>query len=171
LKKLGFELLQSTYLTEKMHFAVIRACEWVELILPSIEDKTPENMDYAECASEVLYGLLEQARLFFIRPLRDSIFRIFDKDDFFICNRSTLRYWAQIIDWVVSIDKNNETFSLYLSKVSLANSYFTSQSTENKKRVKSFERICFILYSGGLDKYAMKLKGLLQKIADVIKHA
>jgi len=64
-------------------------------------------MVYAESASEVLYKLLEQARLLFIKPLRASIFRIFDKDDFFICNKNTLIYWAQIIDWVVSSDKNN----------------------------------------------------------------
>lgn len=62
----------------------------------------------------------------FIKPLRTSIIRIFDKDDFFICNKNTLNYWAQIIDWVVSIDKNNETFTEYLSKVSLSSSYFTN---------------------------------------------
>lgn len=64
-------------------------------------------MIYAESASEVLHHLLLQARIVFIKPLRTSIIRIFDKDDFFICNRNTLNYWAQIIDWVVSIDKNN----------------------------------------------------------------
>lgn len=68
-------------------------------------------MIFAESASEVLYNLLEQARIVFIKPLRESIIRIFDKDDFFICNKNTLNYWAKIVDWVVSIDKNNETFT------------------------------------------------------------
>lgn len=94
---------------------------------------------------------------------------IFNKDDFFICNVNTLNYWSKIIDWIVSMDKNSETYYEYLDKVSLSSSYFTSESIENKKRIKSFERICFILYSGQKDKYASKLKPLLLKIADVIK--
>lgn len=85
-------------------------------------------MIFAECASEVLHRLLEEARVYFIKPLRASIFRIFDKDDFFICSKNTLRYWAQIIDWILSYEKNNETFVEYLSKVSLSSSYFGSQS-------------------------------------------
>ena len=133
----------------------------MEIILPVIEDKSNENMIYAESASEVLYYLLEQARIVFIKPLKTSIIRIFDNDDFFFCNKNTLDYWAKIIDWVVTMDKKNETFEEYLEKVSLSSSYFTSESTENKKRIKSFERICFILYSGQLDKYAFKIKGLL----------
>lgn len=82
----------------------------MEIILPVIEDKSNENMIYAESASEVLYYLLEQARIVFIKPLKTSIIRIFDKDDFFICNKNTLDYWAKIIDWVVTMDKKNETF-------------------------------------------------------------
>ena len=83
-------------------------------------------MIFAECASEVLHNLLEKARVLFIKPLRSSILRIFNKDDFFICNETTLKYWSEIIDWVVSIDKYNETFDEYLSKVSLSSSYFAS---------------------------------------------
>lgn len=67
------------------------------------------------------------------------------------------------------MDKYNETFTEYLQKVSLSSSYFTNESVENKKRIKSFERICFILYSGSKDKYSQKIKGLLEKMADVIK--
>lgn len=39
LKKIGYEVIQNTYLPEKAHFGVIRACEWMEIILPTIEDK------------------------------------------------------------------------------------------------------------------------------------
>lgn len=58
LKKIGWEVIQNTYLPEKMHFGVIRACEWMEIILPTTEDKATENMIYAESTSEVLYHLL-----------------------------------------------------------------------------------------------------------------
>lgn len=64
-----------------------------------------------------------------MKPLRLPILNIFNKDDFFICNRQTLNYWAKIIDWIVSLDKNNETFTEYLSLVTLSNSFFTSTST------------------------------------------
>ena len=37
--------------------------------------------------------------------------------------------------------------------------------------MKSFERICFILYAGAKDKYVLKIKGLLGKIAEVLKLA
>ena len=128
-------------------------------------------MTFAECASEVLHDLLDKARVLFIKPLRSSILRVFNKDDFFICNETTLKYWSEIVDWVVSIDKHNETFDEYLGQVSLSSSYFTSESTENKNRIKSFERICFILYSGAKDKYALKIKSLLEKIVGCIMTA
>lgn len=37
---MGLEILQNTYLSEKMHFAVKRGCEWMEILFPSIEDKS-----------------------------------------------------------------------------------------------------------------------------------
>jgi hypothetical protein len=116
-----------------------------------------------------LFDILERARTLFVKPLKARVLEIFNRDDFFICNANTLQYWARIIDWIVSLDKNHETYFEYLGKVSLSSSYFTSESIENKKRVKSFERICFILYSGQKDRYATRLKPLLEKIADVIK--
>lgn len=58
LKRLGLEVLQNTYLPEKTHWVVIRTCEWIDIILPVIEDKSLSNMVFAECASEVLYDLL-----------------------------------------------------------------------------------------------------------------
>jgi hypothetical protein len=53
--------------------------------------------------------------------------------------------------------------------VALSTSYFSSGDGETKKRVKSFERICFILYSGCKDRYALKIKGLLEKISEILK--
>jgi hypothetical protein len=54
------------------------------------------------------------------------VLQIFNKDDFFICNVNTLNYWSKIIDWIVAMDKNYETYFEYLNKVSLSSSYFTS---------------------------------------------
>jgi hypothetical protein len=116
-----------------------------------------------------LHDLLERARILFIRELKQKVLDIFNEDDFFICNANTLRYWANIIDWVVSLDKHSETYLAYLQKVTLHSSYFSSESAENKRRIKSFERICFILYAGCKDRYASRLNVLLAKMVDVIK--
>ena len=49
---------------------------------------------------------------------------------------------------VIENNKDIDIFLEYLSKVSLASSIFTKESSETKKKIKSFERICFILYAG-----------------------
>lgn len=50
-------------------------------------------------------------------------------------------------------------------------SVFKSKATEYKTRIRSFERVCFIIYSGDVDKYMTKkkIKSLLEKIRNVIK--
>jgi len=60
----------------------------------------------------------------------------------------------------------------YLEKVSLSGgiNLFTKQSSENKKRIKSFHRICFLIYAGKKDQYMHKLHTLMNKISDVIKN-
>jgi hypothetical protein len=55
--------------------------------------------------------------------------------------------------------------------VSLVSSIFSSFNLETKKKIKSFERICFILYSGDKDKYNDKAHLLIDKIIEVIKNA
>ena len=47
LKKLGLEVLQNTYAPEKTHWVVRRTVEWLDLILPVIEDKLPMNFSMA----------------------------------------------------------------------------------------------------------------------------
>jgi len=42
---------------------------------------------------------------------------------------------------------------------------------ETKKKIKSFERICFIPYSGDKDEYNDKAHLLIDKIIEVIKNA
>lgn len=55
--------------------------------------------------------------------------------------------------------------------MSLVSSIFSSYNLETKKKIKSFERICFILYAGKKDKYNDKAHLLIDKIIDVIKNA
>jgi hypothetical protein len=55
--------------------------------------------------------------------------------------------------------------------VSLSSSFFGSYTIETKKKIKSFERICFILYAGRKDKYTERANLLIDKISEVIKHS
>lgn len=55
--------------------------------------------------------------------------------------------------------------------MSLASSLFSSYTFETKKKIKSFERICFILYAGKKDKYNDKAHHLIDKIIEVIKNS
>jgi len=107
---LGLELIQNTYLPEKNQWIIRRTKEWIDITLPVIENKDPENMVFAESASEVLHDLLDKARSFFLKSLKPDLLKIFNKDDFFICNVNTLKYWMHIIDWVSTADKTYETF-------------------------------------------------------------
>lgn len=124
---------------------------------------------FAESASEVIHDLLDKARSFFLKSMKADLLKIFNKDDFFMCNVNTLKYWMKIIDWVATNDKTFATFREYLDLVALSTSFFSNQDADNKKRVKSFERICFLLYSGSKDLYSKELKTLLPKIAEILK--
>jgi len=60
-------LIQNTYLPEKAHWIIRRTCDWMEIVLGVIKDKSSGNQIFAECASEVLHDLLDRARILFIR--------------------------------------------------------------------------------------------------------
>lgn len=82
-----------------------------------------------------------------------------------------MQSWAKIIELLIDNNKDHDIFQEYLEKVSLASSLFSSYTFETKKKIKSFERICFILYSGKKDKYNEKAHQLIDKIIEVIKNA
>ena len=46
---------------------------------------------------------------------------------------------------------------------------FLSKNTETLKKIKGFERVCFIIYSGPVDKYISKINILIDAILDSIK--
>lgn len=72
---------------------------------------------------------------------------------------------------IIDENKDHDIFTEYLEKVSLASSIFSSYTIETKKKIKSFERICFILFSGKRDKYIDKTHLLIDKIIEVIKNS
>ena len=46
---------------------------------------------------------------------------------------------------------------------------FASKDAETKRKINGFERICFIIYSGDINKYQKNLGTLLEKMSEVIK--
>lgn len=80
-----------------------------------------------------------------------------------------MRLWSQIIENYLS-EINPEILSNYLEKVNFS-SLFSTKNTENKLRIKSFQRICFIIFSGKKEKFIdkEKLKVFLVKIKEVLK--
>lgn len=171
IKRIALDLLQNTYAPEKAERIVSRTREFMEPLFPVIEDKSEKNSLFLECASELLHSLLEKAPNLLIKEFKKSILDIFNKDNFFSQSKHTLKYWTKIIDKVVGCDKYTDLFGEYLSKITLSGSFFSKESTINNTRVKSFKRVCFIIFSGGQDQYTSKLKLLLDKISEVIKNA
>ena len=80
-----------------------------------------------ESCSELIGSFLEKAPSVFIKDFKRNILETFNKDNFFSCNKTTLRYWGKIIDWVITHDKNSDLFTEYLEKVGLSAGFFAKE--------------------------------------------
>lgn len=132
--------------------------------------KSNRNFMYAECASEVISCLFsKQGNKYMVRDLKREVFDVYNMDEFFRCTPNTLKSWAKIIDLTLTYSKE-DILETYLHKVNFS-SLFARRDVETKTRIKSFERVCFIIFSGEVDKYMTKtkIKALLEQIKDVIK--
>lgn len=50
----------------------------MEIIFPVMENKSPENQCFLECASELLYTQLETSRSFLIKEYKFNILAVFN---------------------------------------------------------------------------------------------
>ncbi|EGR29985.1 n-terminal domain protein [Ichthyophthirius multifiliis] len=170
-KYLGLEVLQNCYSAERTDRIIVRVLEFMEDIFLVIENKALTNTIYMESASELLYMLLDKCPILLTKDMKKHILSIFNKDNFFSCSKENLKYWGKIINWLIQYDKMHDLFTEYLSKVTLISSFFSKEQNENKKRIKAFKRVCFIVFAGEKDKYATKIQQLLDKISEVIKNS
>lgn len=106
---------------------------------------------------------------YFVVEFKNEIFDVFQSDEFFNSQIGTLKIWSQIIEKYLS-EINPDILNNYLEKINFS-SMFSSRNTENKLRIKSFQRICFIIFSGNKEKFIdkEKLKIFLVKIKEVLK--
>lgn len=121
-----------------------------------------------EQTSELIFKLLVENPTFLIE-FKHEILEIFEGDEFFNCSIETLKIWSKILDRFLSENKL-DLLDKYFEQVNFS-SLFRTRMTENKLRIKSFQRICFILFSGEREKYInkKKLKLFLEKIREVLK--
>ena len=82
---------------------------------------------------------------------------------------STLKLWSKIIDRFLAATKL-DILRDYLLNVNFS-SYLRSKAHELRKRIKSFQRICFIVHSGRKEQYLdqLTLKQLFRKIKEVLQ--
>ncbi|CAK55597.1 unnamed protein product (macronuclear) [Paramecium tetraurelia] len=169
LKNVALELLQNSYAVEKTERVVLRCKEMMDILYPLLENRSQYNQIYVQMISEMLYFQLDKARQVLLKVYKDSILNIFNKEDFFIQSKHTLKYWTKIINWVVQYGRS-DLFTQYLEQVAQQSSFFFSrEGEENKRRIRTFERICFLIFSGERDRYTKKLDLLIEKISEVIK--
>ncbi|KAM3142079.1 hypothetical protein pb186bvf_005733 [Paramecium bursaria] len=169
IKKLAQITLKNTYEASRMERITEIIKEFMSNIFPLMEDKTKPLI--VEGSSELLKYLLKKSKEPLANEFRKQILDIFYSVDFFRCQRRTLQYWKNIIDWIA--DKgdllqeqlgNNQNFLVQ----GLSN-LFQSKSAEIYKKINGFARICFIIYSGGVDKYTQKITNLIDSILIMIK--
>ena len=106
----------------------------------------------------------------FLAEFRQDLLDIFDGDEFFKCDVKTLKMWSIVIDRVLDSSKNTAIVDFYIKNIDFKG-VFVFKSTENRKRMKCFLRICFIIFAGEEGKYMDKknLKMLLEKIKNLLK--
>jgi len=169
LQRIALNLMQNTYAADKNDRIAKRTNEFMASIFPVLENKSTENQPFVECASELLEKLVVGTNAIVVNYLKKPILDIFSGDDFFKCSRKALRHWSRIIDAVMQHDKG-DLFIEFLTKAASFSLLF-NRDADTKQKIKSFERICFVIYSGDRDRYQGKLMFLLEKMGEVIKNA
>ncbi|KRW99885.1 hypothetical protein PPERSA_12561 [Pseudocohnilembus persalinus] len=163
LQNISLHLLQNIYDTNSRVTQIVK--DFLVAIMPLIDDRNPQNKYLTESACEFLHSLLTISRDTLINDLKKSVSDIFMKNEFFKCTKLTLRYWTDIIN--MTIEKGDILADL-LQNNNVFTKLFTFSSSEYQKKIKNFERICFIIYSGKKDQYKSQLKILIDSMSVVI---
>lgn len=141
----------------------------MDKIFTLLQVRNEESHKTVEFISSLIHSQFKELGKLLIGEFERSILDIFENDDFFVCTKKTLGYWMDIIRYTVAQSKQ-DVLSMYLNKV-VFSSYWSSEDYKNKTRIKSFSRVCFIIFSGEPETFMTKdkIKGLLDKIKEVIK--
>lgn len=146
---------------------IVRVRPLIDKLLNILKSRKDNTLIIQEI-SEILLFLSSNRS--FLGDFKQDLLDIFDSDEFFKCDVKTLKMWSRIIDRVLDFSKNNAIVEYYMKNIDFKG-VFVFRDTENKKRMKCFLRICFIIYSGETEKYIDKktLKTLLEKIKNLLR--
>jgi len=80
-----------------------------------------------------------------------------------------LNIWEQIINKFLEFNKS-DILNKHFATINFS-SLFYSKSSENKLKIKAFQRICFIIFCGDKEQFVNKekLKVFLSKLREVLK--
>lgn len=175
LKKITNKLFKGTYGANKLDRVSTRVYNLLYKLFAFMEtllaNKSDMNSLLYEEIIEYVYIFLEEGRNFLMDNLKKMIQNFFDSDLFFECPPKALNMWSKIINWHVLFSKE-VILDTYMSNINFS-SLFSSKTTAAKVRFKSFQRLCFILYSGEKDKFLTqkRLKILLEAIRDALRQS
>ena len=124
----------------------MRIKTYMDKILTLLDIRNEENKKTVEFVSSLIYSQFKELGRVVIGDFEQAILNAFDNDDFFVCTKKTLEYWTNIIQFTVG-EAKEDILAKYLNKV-VFSSYWSSEDQKNKTRIKSFTRVCFIIFSG-----------------------
>ncbi|KAL4485808.1 hypothetical protein ABPG72_012348 [Tetrahymena utriculariae] len=166
LKSLLYEVLQNCFDSQQKILQTAKDILGMVISKAFSEKKNSNHqLILVECASDLCNRLLTQSPDFIMKEFRKNLLEIFTSNDFFKCNIRILNYWRSIINW---LDESGNLFTEFFERESFFQSLL-SKSEETNLKIRKFQRICFIIYSGRQDKYHKQLTLLLENIGDVIK--
>jgi hypothetical protein len=146
LEKLSVPLMKNCYAANRMDRMTMRIRIYMDKIFTLLDIRNEETKDVVQFVSGLIHSQYKELGRIVIGEYETSILQAFDNDDFFICTKKTLAYWMEIIQLTVSHAKE-DILARYLSKVTFT-TFWSSEDSKNKTRIKSFSRACFIIFSG-----------------------
>ncbi|EAR92823.2 dopey, amine-terminal domain protein (macronuclear) [Tetrahymena thermophila SB210] len=164
LSDLSYELLQNIYASDERITKITQ--NFLFDLFKAIEKKKLDNNQIIHeiYASQLINSLLKNSGQLLAKEIRKNIIELFNSQDFFNCDFQTLRNWKDIID---RISDQGDLFKEFLTKDGLFQN-LVSKNHEQSHRIKKLFRVCFIIYSGNVDKYSKKLLDILEALNEII---
>jgi hypothetical protein len=146
LDKISVNLMKNCYAANKMDRMTMRIRLFMDKIFTLLAVRNEETMVMVGFVTSLIHSQFKELGKIVVAEFERNILELFDNDDFFICTKKTLGGWMEIIRYTVS-QSREDILAKYLNRV-VFSSYWSSEEHKNKTRIKSFSRVCFIIFSG-----------------------
>ena len=146
LDRLSVPLMKNCYASNRQERMTMRIKVYMDRIMSLLAVRNEDNMHTIEFVTSLIHSQFKELGRVVIGDFEKSILEAFDNDDFFVCTKKTLGYWKDIIQLTIGESKE-DILARYLNRV-VFSSYWSSEDYKNKTRIKSFSRVCFIIFAG-----------------------